>query len=89
MAEDTRYIMLAPSIDYYDLLDRIREKFALQRAAFKCRIEDDGDMITLGDQDDLDMAVQTAVGNARRERGDMGKMEVSVTCSLRFIAWPI
>jgi hypothetical protein len=36
-----------------------------------------GDMITMGDQDDLDMAIMSVKSTARRERLDMGKMEVS------------
>ena len=34
-------------------------------------------MITLGDQDDLDMVIMSVKANAKRERLDMGKMEVS------------
>jgi hypothetical protein len=35
-------------------------------------------MITMGDQDDLDMAIMSVKATARRERLDMGKMEVSI-----------
>ena len=79
VGDDTRYIMLPPApIAFPELMDRVMEKFALQRSKFKCRIQDDGDMITLGDQDDLDMAVQTAKDAARREGGGIGKVEIWV-----------
>lgn len=76
-ADDTRYIMISATLDFAEFIDTIREKFAI-RARFKCKIRDDGDMITMGDQDDLDMAVLTCKQEAKRERADMGKMEVSV-----------
>jgi hypothetical protein len=79
-AEDTRYIMIGTAIEFPDLVERIREKFAI-RNRFKIRIRDDdmpdGDMITMGDQDDLEMAMMSVKANARKERLDMGKMEVS------------
>jgi hypothetical protein len=37
------------------------------------------DMITMGDQDDLDVAIQSAKSLAKRQRLDVGKMEVSST----------
>jgi hypothetical protein len=79
-ADDVRYLMIGPAIEFPDFTDRIREKFGL-RKRFKVTVRDDdlpgGDMVTLGDQDDLDVAIQTVKTNARKERLDMGKMEVS------------
>jgi hypothetical protein len=37
-------------------------------------------MITMADQDDLDMAIETARSLARRENSDMPKLEVSCCC---------
>jgi len=78
--EDTRYIMIGIAIEFPDLVDRIRDKFAI-RKRFKIKVRDDdmpdGDMITMGDQDDLEMAMMSVKANARKERLDMGKMEVS------------
>lgn len=80
-SEDTRYIMIGTAIEFPDLVDKIREKFVL-RKRFKLKIRDDdmpdGDMITMGDQDDLDMAVMSVKTNARRDRAEMGKMDVSI-----------
>jgi len=81
-SEDTRYIMIGTAIEYADLVDKIRDKFAV-RKRFKLKIRDDdlpdGDMITMGDQDDLEMALMSVKSNAKRERTEMGKMEVSVS----------
>jgi hypothetical protein len=79
-AEDTRYIMVGLAVEFPDFVDRIREKFAI-RKRFKIKVRDDdmpdGDMITMGDQDDLEMAMMSVKANAKKERLDMGKMEVS------------
>jgi hypothetical protein len=78
--EDIRYIMVGIAVEFPDFLDRIREKFSI-RKRFKVKVRDDdmpdGDMITMGDQDDLEMAMMSVKANARKERLDMGKMEVS------------
>lgn len=73
--------MIGTAIEFPDLVDKIREKFVL-RKRFKLKIRDDdmpdGDMITMGDQDDLDMAVMSVKSNARKDRAEMGKMDVSI-----------
>ncbi|TDZ18778.1 Neutrophil cytosol factor 2 [Colletotrichum orbiculare MAFF 240422] len=80
-AEDVRYIMVGAAVEFPDFVDRIREKFGLRRR-FKVKIRDEdmpnGDMITMGDQDDLDMAITTAKSQARKARQDIGKMEIWV-----------
>ncbi|KAF6831917.1 tetratricopeptide [Colletotrichum plurivorum] len=80
-AEDVRYIMVGAAVEFPDFSDRIREKFGLRRR-FKIKIRDEdmpnGDMITMGDQDDLDMAIMTAKSQARKARQDIGKMEIWV-----------
>ncbi|KAE8446115.1 hypothetical protein EG329_012486 [Mollisiaceae sp. DMI_Dod_QoI] len=80
-SEDVRYIMIGAAVEFPDLVDKIREKFGL-RKRFKIKVKDEdmpnGDMITMGDQDDLDMVIMGVKSAARRERLDMGKMEVWV-----------
>lgn len=79
-AEDVRYIMVGTAIEFPDLVDKIKDKFAL-RQRFKVKVRDDdapsGEMITVGDQDDLDMVMMGVRSLAKRERADMGKLEVS------------
>ncbi|CAG8958626.1 hypothetical protein HYFRA_00009943 [Hymenoscyphus fraxineus] len=80
-AEDVRYVMIGVAIEFPDLVDKIRDKFAL-RKRFKIKVRDEdmpnGDMITLGDQDDLEMIIMAVKSNAKRERLEMGKLEVWV-----------
>jgi hypothetical protein len=73
---ETRYIMIGPAVEYGDFEGRIREKFNLRRR-LRVQMQDDGDMITMGDQDDLDMLIESAKTAARNQKQDMGKMEVS------------
>lgn len=75
-AEDTRYVFIEPNKAFRDFVAQIREKFGL-RQNFKIKIKDEEDMITMSDQDDLDMAIQNSRTAARREKAEMGKMEVS------------
>lgn len=79
-SEDVRYVMVSTTVEFPDLVDRIRDKFALRRR-FKLKVRDEdapsSEMITMGDQDDLDMVMMTAKQMARKQKQDIGKMEVS------------
>ena len=77
--EDNRYILIGTEIAFAEFQDKIRDKFQMQKG-FKLKIRDDdmpnGDMITMGDQDDLEMALMSVKSNARKEGADMAKLEV-------------
>jgi len=75
--DDTRYIMIGAAIDFGEFESKIREKFGLKEK-LKIKIQDEGDMITLGDQEDLDFLVQSVRATARKEKSEMGKMEIWV-----------
>ena len=74
--EDTRYVMASATPNYLELLEQVRVKFSI-KSEIRLRIrDDDGDMVTVGDQDDLDLAVMVCKQSAEVERAEMGKMEV-------------
>ena len=77
-AEDTRYIMVGPNIGFAEFESRVRDKFGFL-SSLKMRMQDDGDMVTMVDQEDLDLLLISAKEFARREGSEMGKMEVSYT----------
>ncbi|KAF3064727.1 Neutrophil cytosol factor 2 [Daldinia childiae] len=81
-AEDVRYVMVSTTIEFSELVDRIRDKFGLRRR-FKLKVRDEDvpqstDMITMGDQDDLDVAMIGVKQMARKQRLDIGKLEIWV-----------
>lgn len=75
--DDARFIMLTPDVAFASFVDRVREKLHL-KGGFKCKIQDEGDLITMGDGDDWDMAMSSVRKEARAEGVEMGKMEVWV-----------
>ncbi|GLI78694.1 hypothetical protein PoHVEF18_007015 [Penicillium ochrochloron] len=75
--DDIRYIMIGPTVEFAEFEGKIREKFGFQ-GGLKMRVQDDGDMITMVDQEDLDLLLASAREVARREGSEMGKMEVWV-----------
>lgn len=76
--DDTRYIMIGAVIDFGDFESKIREKFGI-KDQLKIKMQDDGDMITMGDQDDLEMLLSSVRSQAKKERSEMGKMEVWIS----------
>ncbi|KAJ5502322.1 hypothetical protein N7463_005196 [Penicillium fimorum] len=75
--DDTRYIMIGPKIEFGEFENRIREKFGF-KCPLKMKVQDDGDMITMVDQEDLDLLVSSAKEVAQREGSEMGKIEIWV-----------
>ncbi|OTB07154.1 hypothetical protein M426DRAFT_71834 [Hypoxylon sp. CI-4A] len=81
-SEDVRYVMVPITVEFPDLVDRIRDKFGLRRR-FKLKVKDEDspqstDMITMGDQDDLEMVMMSVKSMARKQRLDIGKLEIWV-----------
>ena len=72
--------MMGAVIDFGDFESKIREKFGI-KDLLKIRMQDDGDMITMGDQDDLEMLLSSVSSQAKREKSEMGKMEVWISSS--------
>lgn len=83
-SDDIRYILVPNStMDFDDFESRVREKFSIKgRMRLKIKDADDEDMVTMGDQDDLEMLVSGVRAEARKERSEMGKMEVSHSSGL-------
>ena len=76
--DDARFIMLTPDVVFESFVEKVREKLHL-KGGFKCKIQDEGDLITMGDKDDWHWAMSSVRKEARAEGVEMGKMEVWVT----------
>lgn len=75
-AEDMRYVMAKADVRFQELAEQIRQKFGLQ-GGFKLKVKDeDSDLITMGDDDDLEMAMGLCKAAAAKEKAEMGKMEI-------------
>ena len=78
--EETRFIILPPDPSFHDFTNQIVRKFSGNMAGKGMKIktkDDDDDMITLGDQDDLEPCLQSARRKAKTQGTDLGKLEVS------------
>ena len=73
--DDTRYLMVATTIAFDGFRERVREKLGVP-GRFKITMMDEGDMITVGDHEDWDMALATARKEARKSDDEMARMEV-------------
>lgn len=71
--------MVAADAPFETFVDRVREKFGL-RNRFKLKVRDEGDLITMGDVDDWVMAIEGVRKELEGKEGELGKMEVSLTC---------
>lgn len=70
--------MISTDATYAEFMQRLKEKFGFRNDA-KCKRQDeDGDgMISVHDDEDLEIAIVSAKEAAQRERAEFGKMEVS------------
>lgn len=75
-------ILISTTAEFEEFVTRLKDKFGFRRGV-RCKIRDeDGDgMISLSDQEDLDMAISTSKKAARRDRAEYGKMEVCFPAS--------
>lgn len=71
-------IMVNTDVEFDEFVQRLKDKFGF-RKKLKCKVKDeDGDgFINISDQEDLDMVIATSKKSAKRDRVEMGKMEVS------------
>ena len=78
--DDTRYIMINDAhVQYDDFESRVREKFNIRGKMRMLMLDVDDEtskqMITMADQDDLDVLLSHVREVARKERSEMGKVE--------------
>lgn len=68
--KDTRVVLVSANIKYPDLIKRIQEKFAIGASLQLKYKDEDGTLVTMIDQDDLEMAI-SMVPDAPTETGRM------------------
>ena len=80
--DDTRYLMVATTLAFDGFRERVREKLGVQ-GRFKITMMDEGDMITVGDPEDWDMALVSARKEAKKSDEEMARMEVCSSLAVR------
>ncbi|KAG9287906.1 hypothetical protein G9A89_017501 [Geosiphon pyriformis] len=72
--KDTRAILVPSTINFTELLKRIQEKFGPSSSPFRLKYKDeDGEMVMMTDQEDLEMALGMA-----NVKDDIGRLEISI-----------
>ena len=84
-APDTRYVMSTPETKFEAVSEQIRAKFGLRGGEVRFKVRDEeGDSITMADQEDWEMAIAGCRAALRKEAdgggtpGEMGRLEVWV-----------
>ncbi|EPS43851.1 hypothetical protein H072_2172 [Dactylellina haptotyla CBS 200.50] len=77
--DDLVAIMIPPDIDFKEFARRVRDKLKMERNGKIKFKDDDGLHILLGDQEDLDQAIDTCERMAKKTGADFGKMEIWVS----------
>lgn len=80
--EDTRYIITNAGVNFHDFAEAVARKFGVAGGPRRVKVrskDEDGDLITMADQEDFGLAVALCEARARREGADVGRLEV---CSL-------
>lgn len=79
--DDTRYIIARENLSFGELGTLITKKFKLKEVDFICKTRDeDGDLITMADQEDLEAAFVVCTERAVKEGNEHLRLEVSVAC---------
>lgn len=71
-----RMVIITPDVGFNEFSLRLKEKMGMRRQCkFKVK-DEDGEMILVADQEDLDNAISMSKKAARRAKSETGKMEV-------------
>ena len=76
---ETRYIIMVASVSFQEFADQITKKYSGDLGGKKLKIktkDEEGDVITVGDQEDLEPCLSSARITARKEGAEMIKLEV-------------
>lgn len=73
---DIRYLTIQQSATFQDFQTHVGKKFGLKRAVRVQTKDDEGDMITMADQEDMDTAIAMSVDCSGKDARSAGKIEV-------------
>ena len=77
MDSSAKVVMIPTDIDIDEFIDRVSAKFDVSRRKLKCSFRDeDGQMMDLSDQDEMEMLIELAKEDAKLNRREFGRAEV-------------
>lgn len=77
MDSSAKVVMIPTDIDINEFIDRVSAKFDVSRRKLKCSFRDeDGQMMDLSDQDEMEMLIELAKEDAKLNRREFGRAEV-------------
>jgi len=77
MDGSTKILMVPTDIEIDEFTDRVATKFGISTRRLKCQFEDeDGSMVDLSDQDELETLIELAKEEAKLNRQEFGRAEV-------------
>ena len=77
MGESAKIVMIATNIEIMEFIARVAAKFNVPARRLKCKFKDeDGQIMDLNDQDELEMLVELAKEDAKLNRREFGRAEV-------------
>lgn len=80
MDDATRIVMIPTDIDIDEFTSRVAAKFDIPKRQLKCTFRDeDGQILDLCDQDELDMLIELAKEDAKLNRREFGRAEVTAS----------
>jgi hypothetical protein len=78
MDDSTKIVMISTDIDISEFNSRVAAKFGVSLRKLKCTFRDeDGQMLDLCDQDELEMLIELAKEDAKLNGREFGRAEVS------------
>jgi PB1 domain len=78
MSELVKILMIPIDIDIEEFTDRVAGKFGIPIRRLRCTFRDeDGQIMDLSDQDELEMLIELAKEDAKRNRREFGRAEVN------------
>ena len=79
MDDSAKIVMIPTDIDIKEFIDRVAAKFSVSTRRLKCQFrEEDGSMIDLSDQDELETLIELAKEDVKLNRREFGRAEVSI-----------
>jgi hypothetical protein len=77
MGDTAKVVMIPIDIEITEFIDRVATKFGVSTRRLRCTFkEEDGSMMDLSDQDELETLIELAKEDAKLNRREFGRAEV-------------